>query len=205
MAIYTYTRRNARNGNPRKVTLQHIRTGRIVTMPSVSAFARRMRWGTNGTFHLDNVLKGNRLHHRGWGVPAVLNEELRLKDALGNEYRETVAAIARRLGSHAANRLRRQQPFQALVPTDTDLTHVLAPSATRPVGYLFRAGYSRGRGSPLVRLDKLAEAKERLGISTSSACWLVKGYRQAIRGVTFVRAYTEPRRLTALTPVEVAS
>ncbi len=185
----------------RKITVQHLATGRLLTAPSVTALARRLKWGPNGRFHFDNVLKGNRLVHRGWGVPTLLNQRLTLKDVFGNRYEASIGELAVKLGAGPTNRLRRQGSTGALVEVSKDLSHVLAPKSYRVEGYLFHA--ARGRGSPLVRLTKLGDASERLGISQNAAWRLCHGYAQSIRGVTFLKAYTTQRRATeALEPVQ---
>lgn len=180
----------------RKITLRHIKTGRVVSAPSVTAFARQMRWGPNGGQHFDNVLKGHRLHHRGWGMRSVLNKKLALKDVFGNRYKATIAEIVARLGAPSANRLRRYGAVGKLVLDSHDFTHVLTPKTYRVESYVFRAGDDRGRGNPLVSLTRLAEAPIKLGISMQQAFQLVHGYRPSVRGVTFVRAHTTQRRAT---------
>ncbi len=187
----------------RKITVQHLATGRILTAPSVTALARRLKWGPNGPYHFDNVLKGNRLVHRGWGVPTLLNQRLALKNVFGNRYDASIGELTAKLGARRTNKLRRQGSTGALVEVSKDLSHVLAPKSYRVEGYLFhRSGYS-GSGTPLVRLDQLSEAPERLGISYHSAWQLSRGLAQSIRGVTFLKAYTAQRRATeALEPVQ---
>lgn len=189
---------------PRAVCLQHVRTGKRISAPSVAHLARRLRWGPNGTFHLDNVLKGKRLSHYGWGVPEILNAPLQLKDVFGNRYEETVVSVLQKVGAQAANKLRRTGAYQTLVLADKDLSHVVAPAPDRVTGYLYRKGYQRGPGRPLARIDRLVEAPEKLGISVASANLLARGLRQSIRGVTFIKAHKEAKEaFPGLTPVEV--
>jgi hypothetical protein len=187
----------------RRITVQHVATGRILTAPSVTSLARRLKWGPNGPYHFDNVLKGHRLSHRGWGVPTLLNQRLDLKDVFGNRYSASIAEIIKKVGAASANKLRRTGAVGALMLADRDLSNVLVPKTYRVEGYVFRAGYVRGRGSPLVKLTKLEEAPDKLGISAGAACALVHGLRPSVRGVTFVRAHTAQRRATeALKPVQ---
>lgn len=184
------------------LTLQHIKTGEIIKTPTIADFARRKRWGKNGTFHFDLVLKGKRLHHKGWGIPSVLDQEIQFKDVYGNTYTEKVRTLASRIGSKAANDLRKNQSYQDLLPKDYDISGVVKPKDYTIKGYLFR----RGTDGHLVRLNNLKEAPEKLGVSYQIAYCLSRGLSgRCGAGVQFIKAYTKPRKARAAKTLRAAS
>lgn len=184
-----------RGSGPLPVTLQHLETGRTVSAPSIAAFCRKAKVkGVNARYHLTPVLQGHRLSYKGWGVPAVLNAELPLKDVFGNETTATVAQWTKTLSITSLNRLRAGQPAGAIAPLTHDFGPILGLKPYRVKAYRFRkADGSRGR--PEIVGETLAECAAKLGISTAGAYTLAHGLSPRVKGATFIRAETEARRL----------
>lgn len=177
-----------RQGVRRAVMLQHIRTGRIISAPSVAAFCRNARLGRNARFHFDNVLKGKRLEHRGWGLPATLNHQLQLKDVFGNTMEGSVSQLRRRFSSTSLRRFMAGRQVGAIAPADHDFSHALPSKTYRVKSYRFRDAH----GS-LIQGNQLKDVAARTGSGIGDLSMVARGLKPAVNGVTFVGAKTEPR------------
>ena len=188
---YNPYRRQKAHGKPRKVTFQHIRTERTITAPSVAAFARKARLGYMGRYHFDDILKGKRLHCKGWGLPKVLNQSLHLKDVWGNEVKATVAELTPKLSTTAINRLRAGRPVGPIAPASHDFGAAIPPRDYRITGYAVRQGNS-GR---IYRGNTLLEVAEQVGLSRGPIWALVHGMAaQTKSGIRLHQVTTKQRK-----------
>ncbi len=173
---------------PRAVIMQHIRTGRIISAPSIAAFVRRARLGRYAQFQFDPVFKGEKLSLHGWGLPHVLNRHLSFKDVFGNRYEGTVCELRKRLSSRVIKCLLRDQPIASLAPADYDYgavlpvkTHVATEYAVKHKGRVYR-------GATLKAVGRQA------GISHVAVWALTHGQRSVVKGVRFHSVKTRQRR-----------
>lgn len=195
-----------RGQQARPVCFQHIRTGRTLSAPSIAAFARKAKLGPTAQYHFDSVLKGRRLHHKGWGLPARLNAQLDLQDVFGNEEAITVGELAAKSTVQRANRLAAGDTFRSVAPAGHDYGPILKPKGYRVNGYVLRKSrwlydgmdrhgrakwrLSKGR---LVHGRTLKEVSKVAGICLMGAFELVHGYADVIKGVTLAATHTTKR------------
>lgn len=165
MSTATVATTPARPG--RAVTFQHLRTGRIITAPSVAAFARRARLGLYGKYQYDNVLKGYRLHVRGWGLPERLNQRVAVKDVWGNRWEGSVEDLRCHVSATAANRLARGEAIGNLLPADLP---VPATMGKRP---LYATHYALRKGRRIYRGATLRGVGKQVGLSVCTVWMLV--------------------------------
>lgn len=161
--------------SPRAVTLQHLRTGRVITAPSVAAFARRARLGPYGQYQYDNVLKGYRLHVRGWGLPERLNQRVAVKDVWGNRWEGTVEDLRCRLSATAANRLASGKASGNVLPAHLPVPSDMGKRPVRAVRYTIVKFGLRYSGETLKATGK------QIGLSPTSVWMLVHGRVQRTR------------------------
>lgn len=176
-------RRRGRKGRP--IVMQHIRTGRIISAPSIAEFCRKARLNRNARFHFDNVLKGHRLSHLGWGLPTTLNEQLHLKDPYGNRISGTVAQLSRKLSTTALNRLRNGGVIQGIAPAHLTFGGI-APLRPLVQGYTIR------HGQRTITVDTLKQVGNLMGKSIGPAFKLVHGL-STYPGTEIVDVKTEAR------------
>lgn len=172
----------------RAVCFQHVRTGRIITAPSITAFARKARLGPYGKYQFDNVLKGHRIHVRGWGHPERLNQHVEVKDVWGNRWAGTVNDLRCIVSATAANRLARGEPCGNVLPAGVAVKDQIAH---RPLRY---TGYAVKRGSTVYRGRTLREVASKVGMSITPIWGLVHGRQQRTKcGLTLQKAYAVRR------------
>ncbi len=199
---YRYAVRDGKRQPCRPVIMQHIRTGRIIAAPSVTAFVEQAGLPAVAAFQYDPVFKGQKLFLHGWGMAEVLNRRLELKDVFGNRYEGTVGELRQKLSGHTLRRLMAGEPVGSLAPATHDYGAILPPAPERTVEYRL---LKDGR---VLRGATLGEVAQQAGISIAGACALAHGYRAEVKGVTFHRAKTQRRKAglaVKLEPVEVSA
>lgn len=176
----------------RSVRLQHIKTGRVISAPSIAAFCRRARLKGNDRLHITPVLNGERLLHKGWALPRVLNSRLSLKDVFGNEVTRSIRELKTQFGTMTIRRLLAGFPVGKVAPAVHDYGDILKPKPYTLKEYVFRVPGKRGRPR-LIRAETYKQAGRKLGIDKQSAFNLSHGYSHNVDGITFERAETVRR------------
>lgn len=111
----------------RPAIFQHIRTGTIVSGPSITAACRKMGLKNGSNIYMENVLKQKRLHYKGWGLPKVLNAQIKFKDLFQNKYEASVRDLANKISSRCANALRKGKRWNNLAAESYDFGPIIAP------------------------------------------------------------------------------
>lgn len=70
----------------RKTHLVNFNTGEEIQTNSISEFCRRANLNKNDKYHMTPVLDGERLTHKGWVLPSLLNNRTIICDLNGKEY-----------------------------------------------------------------------------------------------------------------------
>lgn len=73
----------------RPCVLEHAMTGRVIEAPSIVVFCEQANL-KHSKYHITPILDGHRVHHKGWYLPAFLDQILHLRDIYSNEYQITV-------------------------------------------------------------------------------------------------------------------
>lgn len=77
-----------------KCNLINLETGQIIKARSVADFCRQTNMDNpRDKIHIYPVLRGERLHHRGWATIKTFNTKLSLSDIYGNIYKGSVAKL----------------------------------------------------------------------------------------------------------------
>lgn len=186
----TYTRvaRKGKMLRRRPVTFQHIRTGRIISAPSIVAFVRKAGLKRVARFQFNDVLRGKKLSLHGWGLPRILNTRLRLKDVYGNRYEGTVAELRRKLSGCTIRRLLKGQPVASLALESHDYGRIVPPRAERIVGYSVVRDGRRYDG------QTLEEVAGKAGVSVNAVYNLSHGLSHEVNGTTLHHVKTVRRK-----------
>lgn len=73
----------------RPCVLENVVTGKVIKAPSIVKFCQ-LAGIPRGSYHISPVLDGHRPHHKGWYLPAFLDQVLHLRDLYSNEHQITV-------------------------------------------------------------------------------------------------------------------
>lgn len=160
---------------PKTVKLQNYRSGRIIEAPSITEFCRLAGLKQIDKYHFTAILKGERLHHKGWQLPK--NEEFLIFDIYGNEYH--ITNLLRFCHDHHLN----TGKMHKLVKNEITNYNGLYMSGTKPPIFKPRKIYSYefSNGDEKIKTNIIQKAAFQAGVSPSCLYSLISGRRSKLK------------------------
>jgi hypothetical protein len=176
--------------------LVNFETGRRISGKSVIEFCQKAGLtAENDVIHIYPILRGERLHHKNWGLPQYYNYPISLKDIYGNLYKGQLRdfLLKYKVSVHVIWSLVRRKKLivSGLMLSDTE-TNFIPPKTYKVERYEFISPNGK-----VVSGKTLSGISRMLGnsVTQKSLSKLIHGYAQHPKGYRIKYIYTSDRKV----------